>query len=354
MKHLEQDLTSARGSLTTTCGRVLRRRLGRWSSLLTTALLVAACGEGGGQPDREGADASGPYPQERLNWTIAFGPGGGNDVMARTFIDILGKYGLYPHPIIATNRAAGSGAQGWGYVFNQTGNPYHISTTSGSFITTPIQAQTSWGPTSFTPIALLATDDVALLVLDGSEAAQLGDFVQLARTRPVTLGGMGSVNVDFMVARQFAGAAGFEFRYVPFNSQGELTAALLSKTLDAAMSSPGAALGLLRSKDVRALAYSGREVPPVLGEVPTFAAQGYPKATMSMPRGLILAPGVSQEVQDWWIAVVKKVVETPEWKAYLERELLTADVRYGADFAAYLVETNRTFRTLLTEAGVAR
>jgi putative tricarboxylic transport membrane protein len=29
------------------------------------------------------------YPSKRLDWTIAFGPGGGNDIMSRTLISIL-------------------------------------------------------------------------------------------------------------------------------------------------------------------------------------------------------------------------------------------------------------------------
>ena len=31
------------------------------------------------------------YPTKRLNYTIAFGPGGGNDLMSRTVVDILKK-----------------------------------------------------------------------------------------------------------------------------------------------------------------------------------------------------------------------------------------------------------------------
>ncbi|MGH8742185.1 MAG: Bug family tripartite tricarboxylate transporter substrate binding protein, partial [Burkholderiales bacterium] len=115
------------------------------------------------------AAAQDRYPSQRLNWIIAFGPGGGNDIMARTLISILEKYKLYPGNIVAENRAGGSGAVGWGYLYSQAGNPYHISTTSGSYITTPLQADTPWDPTSFTPVALLATDDLVLLVNGDSE-----------------------------------------------------------------------------------------------------------------------------------------------------------------------------------------
>ncbi len=52
------------------------------------------------------------YPSKRLNWTIAFGPGGGNDIMSRTLISIIEKYKLYPETIVAENRAGGSGAVG--------------------------------------------------------------------------------------------------------------------------------------------------------------------------------------------------------------------------------------------------
>ena len=57
--------------------------------------------------------------------------------MARTLIDILDKHDLYPGDIVAENREGGSGAVGWGYLYNQAGNPYAISTTSGSYIPTP-------------------------------------------------------------------------------------------------------------------------------------------------------------------------------------------------------------------------
>src|SRR3970282_557766 len=85
------------------------------------------------------ASAQDRYPSKRLDWTIAFGPGGGNDIMSRTLISILEKYKLYPETIVPENRPGGSGAKGWGYLFSQKGNPYHISTTSGTFITTPLQ-----------------------------------------------------------------------------------------------------------------------------------------------------------------------------------------------------------------------
>ena len=299
------------------------------------------------------ASAQDRYPSKRLAWTIAFGPGGGNDIMSRTLISVLEKYKLYPETIVAENRAGGSGAVGWGYVFSQKGNPYHLSSTSGSFITTPLQANTPWQPSSFTPIALLATDDLVLLVNKNSKIRNLKEFIAAAKAKPPSIGGIGAVNVDFIVPKLFSEKAGFTFSYVSFNKQGELTTALLSNALDAQMSNPGEVLGLLQSGDLRALAFSGKSTPKVLGDVPTFAQAGY-EIGVSLPRGLVLPPGVPKEAQQWWIETMKKVVETPEWKAYVDKQLLTENVLYGEDFRAFLVKTQGAFADILRKSGAIK
>jgi putative tricarboxylic transport membrane protein len=322
------------------------RRLFRAAGFAAAALAAALLGSAP-------AAAQDKYPSQRLNWTIAFGPGGGNDIMARTLIDIIEKYKLYPQRIVAENKAGGSGAVGWGYLYNQKGNPYHISTTSGSFITTPLQANTPWQPRSFTPVALLASDDLIIVVNGKSEIKSFAQFIERAKGKSPAIGGMGAVNVDFIVPTLLSQKAGFKFEYVSFNKQGELTTAVLSKALDAMMVNPGEVLGLLQSGDLRALAYSGKKTPKVLGDIPTFAEAGYDLG-ISMPRGLILPPDVPKQAQQWWIATVKKIVETPEWKAYVEKQLLTENVVYGEDFRSFLNRTQDAFAEILRKSGAIK
>ncbi|MEX2535242.1 MAG: tripartite tricarboxylate transporter substrate-binding protein [Trueperaceae bacterium] len=313
----------------------------RFTALLAAVLLAALLGSAVAQDD---------YPNERLNWTIAFGPGGGNDIMSRTLIEILDQYELYPPNVVATNREGGSGAVGWGYLYSQAGDPYQISSTSGSFITTPLQADTPWHPTDFTPIAMLASDDLVLLVQGGSDIDSLEGFIETAREERLSIGGIGAVNVDFIVPTLLADRAGFEFDYVSFNAAGELNTALLSGSLDAIVSNPGEILGLLESGDMKALGYSGVSTPEALGDIPTFGDVGYPIG-ISMPRGLIMAPDVSPEVQQWWIETMQQVVETPEWNEYITNNLLTENIEYGDDFMDSLVETMGAFETILREQG---
>lgn len=290
------------------------------------------------------------YPSERLNWTIAFGPGGGNDVMSRTLIEIIDKYDLYPDNIVAENRAGGSGAVGWGFVHSNAGNPYHVSTTSGSFITTPLQADTPWGPDTFTHVALLASDDLVLVVNKDSPIQTFEEFVERAKESAPTIGGMGSVNVDLIVPTVLSEKAGFDFEYVAFQNQGELTTAVLSDALDSMVANPGLVMGLIESGDLRALAHSGVSVPEALGDLNTFGDYGY-EVGISMPRGLVLPPDVPEEAREWWIATIKKIVETPEWKDYVQGQFLTENVMYGDEFRDFLMNTQEQFARVLKDIG---
>ncbi|MEL6642978.1 MAG: tripartite tricarboxylate transporter substrate-binding protein [Pseudomonadota bacterium] len=291
-----------------------------------------------------------PSADETLDWTIAFGPGGGNDIMARSIIEILNKYDLYPGEIAAENRAGGSGAVGWGYLFAQDGNGYGISTTSGSFVTTPLQADTPWQPEDFTPVALLATDDLVLVVNGDSETQNIDEFIANAQANPITIGGTGSVNVDFIVPTLFAEKAGFEFDYVSFNSMSEQTTALLSNALDAMVGNPGEILGLIESGDLRPLVFSGQSTPAALEGVPTMGEIGF-DIGVSMPRGLILPPNAPEEAQQFWIETMQQVVETPEWGEYISGNTLTPTVLYGDEFRTFLADTKNGFETVLREVG---
>jgi putative tricarboxylic transport membrane protein len=320
----------------------VRNPIRRLAALAASTLLASTLAVG---------HAQGEFDDSRqLDWTIAFGPGGGNDIMARTLIEILDQYDLYDGNIVATNRAGGSGAVGWGHVQNAAGDDYVLSTTSGSFITTPLLSDVGWTYEDFTPIALLAADDMVLLVQGSSEIDDLAEFVVYAQANPVSIGGIGAVNVDFIVPTIFAQQAGFEFDYVSFNAAGELNTALLSGALTAIMSNPGEILGLLESGDLKALAFSGVATPDALGDLPTFAEEGYPIG-VSMPRGLILPPLASQAAIDFWTETMQFVVTTPEWVAYIDDNLLTEDIRFGQDFKDFLGNTVENFETILRDAG---
>lgn len=308
---------------------------------------LAACGNTG----PTGGAAEGDYPSQDMDWTIAFGPGGGNDIMARTMVDIIEQYELYPGDIQLTNREGGSGASGWGYLFGQSGDGYGISTTSGSYITTPLQADTGWTYEDFTPVGLFATDDAYFVVPGDSPVTTWEEWIDFAKDKgKVVLGGIGTINVDYILHERLAEAAGYEFEYVPFNEEGQLQTALLSGALDGMVSNTGSILGQIEAKEVTPLLFTGPERLDVLPDVPTGEEKGI-EDLPAMPRGMILPPDAPEEAQEWWIDTMKEVVETPEWDEYIQSNYLAENIAWGEDFQGFLQDTVAEFETTLEEAG---
>ena len=220
----------------------------RIATVATAAALTLALGACGGDA---GGASGGAYPSEDMEWTIAFGPGGGNDIMARTMVDILQRDELYPENIRVENREGGSGATGWGYLLGQAGEGYGISTTSGSFITTPLQADTGWTPTDFTPVGLLAADNARLIGSGKADFQTYDEWVDYATEKgSVVVGGIGTVNVDYILQQMIADAEGYTIEYVPYNEEGQMQTSLLSGAIDTMISNPGSIMGQVEAGQV--------------------------------------------------------------------------------------------------------
>ncbi len=310
------------------------------------AVVVSGCGAGGSN-----SGSADNYPSQDMNWTVAFGPGGGSDLMSRTLVQIIQDEKLYPANITVENREGGSGATGWGYLLSQKGSAYDISATSGSFLTTPLQANPGWTYKDFTHVGLLAADDALLLVDGKSNIKTFEDWVNFAKGKgKVVVGGIGTVNVDFILHSLIAEHAGYEIEYVPYNEEGQVQTSLLSGALDAMVSNPGNILGQVESGDMTPVLFTGNERLPALPDVPTGKDKGMTDLP-SMPRGVILPPDAPDYARDWWISTMQQVVKSEQWQKYLSDNYLIRNERWGDDFTAYLEKTSAEFESTLKEQG---
>ncbi len=292
-------------------------------------------------------DAQSAYPSGPLTYTIAFGPGGGNDLMSRTVVDIIRQYDLYKDQHIRVeNRPGGSGAIGFGIVARQEGNAYAITSTSGNFLATPIISDTGWTYRDFTPIGLLAQDALFLVVRSDSAFNSLEDFVVQARRTDMKVGGTGATGPDRVVAGLLAEAANIRFTYVPFQNGSGLVTGLTSRSLDALVANPSEVMGQVAAGNFRVLGYSGESRSTAYPEVKTFIEQGY-EVELALPRGIVMPGGIPPHVRDWWVAVLKEVVSTEEWRQYLDSNSLSAAELWGNEFGDFLDATDSEYRRVL-------
>ncbi|MGH3762587.1 Bug family tripartite tricarboxylate transporter substrate binding protein [Actinophytocola sp.] len=318
----------------------------RTIALLASSLLIISTACSRNDPAAQDTAAEPDYPTEALDMTVAFGAGGGVDIMSRTISKLLTDNDLYPGDITVTNREGGSGSKGYGYVFNRTGSGYDMAATSGSFISTPIQASTTWQATEFTPVALLGTDEVVVWVNADSPWQSLEDLIEASKNTPITVGGAGMTTIDFIAFKQFGEAAGVKFKYVAHDSGPEAANSLLSGSVNVLSHSASSLYGLYESGDIRPLVIGGENRLEQLPDTPTFDEAGY-DITVSQPRGLVMPPDVPDDVVAWWEDALTKLSELPEWQDYLEENFISERVLFGDDFAGYLDETVASYTSAL-------
>jgi len=67
------------------------------------------------------------FPQKDATLIMPYSPGGGTDVMARTIVNIVERYNLYPKAIAVVNKPGGGGSIGKSYVLKQRPDGYTLT-----------------------------------------------------------------------------------------------------------------------------------------------------------------------------------------------------------------------------------
>ena len=85
-------------------------------------------------------------------------------------------------------------------------------------------------------------------------------------------------------------------------------------------------------------------------EIPTCKSQGIDVEYL-MLRGVFTTPGAAPDQVAYYIDVLKKVRDAPEWKALMIEGAFNQTVMTGADFAKWLSGEETRHRQLMQEAG---
>lgn len=285
------------------------------------------------------------YPERPITMIVAFAPGGGTDVAARTLARFLERQLGVPVPVV--NRAGAGGEIGWAELARATPDGHTIGfINTPNLLTIPIERQARYRPADIAPIANLVDDPGGAWVLRDSPIRDLASLVEEARRRPgeVAYGTTGVGSDDHLAMLGLERLSGAKFLHVPFGGSSQVRTALLSKQLALAVVNMGEGMadwrqGLMRPLGAMAPArWSGAP------EVPTFREQGFDLVEGSL-RGLGAPAGVPRAVLEKLSAAVARVIADPEFQAaaaqqslplrYLGPEAYAAELaRLGAGYAA--------------------
>ena len=301
-------------------------------------------------------------PTKPVEFVVPAGTGGGADQMARLIQGIVIKHKLMKEPLIVVNKSGGAGAEGFLEVKGAKGDPHKIIVTLSNLFTTPLATGVPFNWRDMTPVSMLALDQFVLWVnaeTPYKTAKEYLDAVKAAGPSKMKMGGTGSKQEDQIITVGIEKATGTKFIYVPFKGGGEVAVQLVGKHVDSSVNNPIEAVAQWRAGKLRALCVFDEKRMPykakitdtqAWGDLPTCKEGGVP-TSYTMLRGIFMAPGVTKDQTDFFVNMLKKVRETPEWKEYMEKGAFNQTSMTGDEFVKWLGTAENQHRELMKAAG---
>jgi tripartite-type tricarboxylate transporter receptor subunit TctC len=285
-------------------------------------------------------------PERAVTMIVAFAPGGGTDVAARTLARFMERE--LGQSVVVQNRAGAGGEVGWSELARARPDGLTIGfINTPNIVTIPIERQARYRLEDFAPIANIVDDPGGFWVLPDSPWRNLADLIAAARAAPGSIGygttGVGSD--DHLATLAFERLAGIRLLHVPFNGSSQVKNAVLGRTIQIAAMNMGEGVNDMRQNVLRPLGQMGETRWANTPEVPTFREQGFDVVEGSM-RGLAAPAGVAPAVLTRFSDVVRKVMEDAEFKRLAEQQQLPLRYLDPDQHRAALVALSETYRRL--------
>lgn len=301
-------------------------------------------------------------PAKNVEFIVPAGTGGGADQMARMIQGVIQKNELMKPTLVVMNKSGGAGAEAFMDVKASAGNPHKIVITLSNLFTTPLATGVPVKWDDLTPVAMLALDQFVLWVNAKSPYQTAADYAAaLKSSQPgqMKMGGTGSRQEDQIITAAIEQATGAKLTYVPYKGGGDVAAQLVGGHIDSSVNNPIEAVAQWRAGELRPLCSFGESRMPYnetiadgksWADIPTCKEAGL-DITYQMLRGIFTTPGASPEQVQYYVDLMQKVRETPEWKEFIARGAFNDTFMTGDEFRGWLGAAYEQHKTLMTNAG---
>jgi putative tricarboxylic transport membrane protein len=300
-------------------------------------------------------------PSRPVEFIVPAGTGGGADQMARTIQGVISKHQLMKQSMVVINKSGGAGGEGFIDVKASRGNPHKIVITLSNLFTTPLATGIPFNWKDLTPVAMLALDEFVLWVNAEKPYKSVKEYIDAAKAAngQMKMGGTGSKQEDQIITVAIENSTGAKFTYIPYKGGGEVAVQLVGNHVDSTVNNPIEGVAQWRGGKVRPLCvFDGKKLDyhdKIVGElgwdsIPTCKSQGLDMEYL-MLRGIFTTPGATKDQVDYYIGLLQKVRETPEWKDLMKNGAFNQSFMTGAEYSGWLAKEEKRHEDLMKAAG---
>ena len=263
------------------------------------------------------------YPGKPIRMVVPFTPGGSTDILARAIGQELTK--AWAQPVIIDNVPGAGGSIGADKVAKAPADGYtllmgHIGTLA---VNPSLYPNLPYDPVkNFTPVAWVARVPNVLVVHPSVKAANLKEFVALAKARPGQLnyGSGGNGSAANLASEYFKMQTGTAILHIPYRGTAPAVADLMGGQIQMLFTGAPAVMGQIKGGQLRALAVSSPKRLDILPDVPTVAESGYKDFEADQWYGVVAPTGTPKDIVSKLNAQINQALASAELKTRLNNE----------------------------------
>lgn len=278
--------------------------------------------------------AQAPWPTGKaITYVVPFPPGGNTDTLARVIAPALST--ALGTPVVIDNKGGAGGSVGSTLAARAAPDGYTIlgGTISSHSINVSLYSKLDYDPVkSFTPVAMLGSGPLVLVVNAASPYKTLNDVLAASRAKP---GGLSSASPGNGTSPHMAMAllsfqSGVGFTHVPYKGSGPAVQDLVGGQVDMMFDTTLIVGPHIQSGKLRAIAVSSAKRLESLPDVPTIAEAGQKGFDMGSWQAIFAPAGTPKPIVDRLHAEIMKIIATQDVQARLKAfGMLPSDMTPG-------------------------
>ena len=237
------------------------------------------------------------YPSRPITIVVPYGPGSGNDLIAREIAQKL--TGILNTTVVVENKAGATGNIATDYVAQQKPDGYTIFLTSTSGIINQVSNSAVKTDLSkdFESIGFAVGLPYVVAVPPAVADKSLSELVALAKANPGKLNYNGpSGSVSDYLGSMLKAAGNLDMVMIPYKSTSDAQVDVLAGRIQVWFTTAPSAVGLAQSGKVRVLAVTGDKRLAKLPDVPTVKEAGIPKMFTEVSFFFVAPAGTPKDI----------------------------------------------------------
>jgi tripartite-type tricarboxylate transporter receptor subunit TctC len=277
---------------------------------VVAGLAAAGALGAGGLPVLAQGDSAQTYPTRPIRIVVGFGPGGGNDILARLvsqkLTERLGQAVVVENKpgagaMIATELVAKAAPDGYTLLLGATG---------AMTINPAVYQKLSYDTVrDFAPISMIASFPLLMCVYPAAPVKSVAELVAYAKENPAKANYASSSAAFQLATELFKLRTGAPLEHIPYKSSGEMLTAVLGGEVLVALADALPVAGHVKAGTVRVLAITSARRAAEYPDVPTMTEAGVPDLEVTLWSGLFAPaatpPGIVRKLEKELMEIVK-------------------------------------------------